>query len=443
MKIAELEEKLGEDVVKALVDLMLRKADELFRTTGAKLDEKERKELIEGFTKNFEDSHMTTKEVEEHTEKMSKEIVELVDANEKMEKQLKELGIKLEGQKGAGGAQKGERLSLKNAIGAQLEAKEYQEWAQKGIGTSPEMKMQAKDITWTGFDISNGDIVSPQRVGPQVTFVPLEELDVRAIFPGGLTSDSTHEFVKEVGYTDNAGFLTENASSGETTVNLEGARTTSVRLATHVQISKRALKNVDFIQSYVSNRVMEHIKEQLNNGVFNGDGTSDTIDGMFNQAPAFTAGDFATSIQSAQTADLLTVAITRLLQIAQINANTIFLNYVDATKLVLTKDLDDNYLNDIIISRNEAGLLRVNGRPVLETFQVPEDEFLIAAMGPLYAELYQCGEINMWVADQHADTAIQNMVTFIVETEWIFSIYAPFRSLKGVISTDTAAILAV
>ena len=188
--------------------------------------------------------------------------------------------------------------------------------------------------------------------------------------------------------------------------------------------------------SHLTNRFTEFIAEKITDSVLNGDGTSNTFDGFFNNAATFTAGSLANKVDEANNADVLSAALARLNEITNLQASAIFMNPLDEYLLTVTKDTTGQYSESNVVVSRINGRLHINGVPVWATHHVASDKYLVADLSATTTELLEVEGLSMLIADQHGTNAIENQVTFIFETEAILPIYKTFAFLKGTLSTD-------
>lgn len=324
---------------------------------------------------------------------------------------------------------------IKEALETDKMAK-YLKAGGKGNSQPVEIDMKAV-VDVTGF---TGAVITPNRVGPQVSFVPPKKFDIRDVMATGASDSDSIDHIKETGLVDANGFLAENVASAESDLNLEQVTTTSKRIATHINVSKRALRNVAFLASHLSNRFRELIAVTITDSILNGDGTANTFDGFFNNATTFSAGSLADSVDEANRADVLAAAMARLNEISNIEANAIFINPLDEYLLTVTKDTTGQYSESTVVVSRINGRLHINGIPVWSTHHVTFDKYLVCDLSATSTEYLETQPLTMFVAEQHATNAVENQVTFVFETEAILPIYKDFAFLEGTLSTDAAAL---
>lgn len=427
-----------EDTKKLEVDDLAKYHKALSEDKDVKL-----KELIDGKASN-EDLQKFQDEVTE----MKKEVTVIKEGSndETFKKSLEELGKKFQTQideagleitklKESGGA--GSVKTLMSIVKEALETDEIKSYIKKGAtGNSNKVEMDVKAVVdLTGF---TGDVVTPARFGPDVSFQPPKKFDIRNSIATGKSDVDSIDHIKETGFVDATGFLAENVASAESDMNLEQVKTSSTRIATHINVSKRSLRNVSFLVSHLTNRFTELIADKITDSVLNGDGTSNTFDGFFNNAATFTAGSLANKVDEANIADVLSAAIARLNEITNLQASAIFMNPLDEYLLTVTKDTTGQYAESSVVVSRINGRLHINGVPVWATHHVASDKYLVADLFATTTELLEVEGLSMMIADQHGTNAIENQVTFIFETEAILPIYKTFAFLKGTLSTDKA-----
>ena len=359
----------------------------------------------------------------------------LTDLEENFQKQIDDAGLEITKLKENGGSNTGK--TLKDIMKEALESDGIKTHMEKGAtGISEKVEMDVKAVVdLTGF---TGDVVTPARFGPDVSFQPPKKFDIRTSIATGRSDVDSIDHIKETGFVDATGFLAENVASAESDMNLEQVKTSSTRIATHINVSKRSLRNVAFLVSHLTNRFTELIADKITDSVLNGDGTGNTFDGFFNNAATFTAGSLANKVDEANIADVLSAAIARLNEITNLQASAVFMNPLDEFLLTVTKDTTGQYAESSVVVSRINGRLHINGVPVWATHHVASDKYLVADLFATTTELLEVEGLSMMIADQHGTNAIENQVTFIFETEAILPIYKTFAFLKGTLSTDRA-----
>lgn len=376
-------------------------------------------------------------------EEMKTKFPDLVAKMETQHKELGELAAKLQD----GPLNNKAPIGIGGMVKEFLATKTFGEMAD-GKSKHAYLDFDQKDIDFGTSVQGAGNVVQPFQTGPTVTFVPEKPFDIRSIMAPISSNQSNVSFTKEKTYIDGVAVLAENAASTATDTTLEEITVNSVRIATNTTISRRALKNTSFLQRHVTDRIGTKLSAELTEQVLNGDGTGENMSGLFVNATVFTPGTFATGqdneVTTPNLAGLLTVVKARLEEVNNVVANIAFLNPKDTVSLMLTKNtVDNDYLNlEVILSRDQNGIMRINGMPLVQTHFVAADDYLVADLSSETAELLVFENFTMRLAEDHSDNAVKNKVTFVFESEWILPVYANFRMLKGTIVADIASIKA-
>ena len=316
-ELLALLERVNKEVAEKIKDFVTSKDFE-----ATKEDLKVIKEAVEG---------LDLKEITEKLDKLNesdkfaeKEVIEksIEDLKGEIQEQIDAMGVEVK--KVGEGSGTFEAKTLSTVIKEALETENIKEYLEAGgKGNSAEVDIDIKAVVdMTGF---TGDVVTPGRVGPQVSFQPPKKFDIRDAMATGTSDIDSIDHIKETGLVDAAGFLAENVASAESDLNLEQVKTSSTRIATNINVSKRSLRNVAFLISHLSNRFSELIAVELTDGVLNGTGAGNTFNGFFNNATTFTAGSLAVKVDEANSADVIAAAIERLNQITKREANAIFM----------------------------------------------------------------------------------------------------------------------
>jgi HK97 family phage major capsid protein len=241
-------------------------------------------------------------------------------------------------------------------------------------------------------------------------------------------------FAKELLYTSNAGPQggpTSPVGNGEGELKQESALTfelanTPVCLIAHfLPASRQILSDAPMLQGYIDGRLRYGLAYKEEADLLNGDGGAGTLNGLVNQATAFTGG--ATN----QTA--LDTILKAFLQISLQNMEPsgLVLNPIDWTNILLLKTTYGEYLFGDPHSANTAN---VWGKPVVATASQTAGQFLAGAF-TMAAEIFDREDATVRVAEQHADFFVRNMVAILAEERLALAVYRSAAIVKGAITT--------
>lgn len=317
------------------------------------------------------------------------------------------------------------------------ESPEFKDFASGKTKSMPQI--QLKDITVSGS--LTAEVVTPIRLTQEVAFIPPKEFDIRSAISTGTSDSDIIDHVQELTFTDNIGFLTEVAASAESDATFEQVKFDSVRVGTHIDVSKKSLRNLSFLISYLSLRFGGLMAEAITDSVINGDGTGNAFDGLINNATTFTAGTLALSVTDANTADTIAAALCRFNEGTNMMANIIFMNPKDVYLMNVTKDTTSDYVeSEVMVSRDADGTVRINGVPIVQTYHIAADTYLLGTNDASTVQYLTTAVVSLEASEEHADNWIEAKVTFRIEEEAILAILKDFAWLTGTISTDKTAI---
>lgn len=300
-------------------------------------------------------------------------------------------------------------------------------------------RLDLKDILVSGS--LTGAVITPNRLTQEVAFTPPKPFDIRNVIATGSSDSDVVDHVKENVLTDNIGFLTEVAASALSDATFTQVTFSSKRIGTHIDVSKKSLRNLSFLISYLSLRFGGLMAEAVTDSVINGDGTGNSFDGLINNATVFTAGTLASTVSNANTADTIAAALCRYNEGTNMLANVIFMNPKDVYGMTVTKDTTADYVeNPVIVSRAANGQVFINGIPVIQTYHIAADTYLLGTNDASSVQYLTTAVVTMEASEEHDTNWIEAKVTFRIEEEAILAIMKDFAWLTGTISTDKAAI---
>lgn len=273
-------------------------------------------------------------------------------------------------------------------------------------------------------------LVGAVRV-PGVMAPALRRLTIRDLLPQTATSGNLIEFARELVYTNNAGpqydsspGSTEGAGKPESGITFELTNTPVITFAHWVPASRQVLADAPMLQGYIDGRLRYGLALAEEAALLNGDGTAGTLNGLMNNATAFTYGS------TNQTAlDTLLKAQLQV-SLSYYEVTGYVLNPIDWTNILLLKDTTGRYL---FSDPHGMEAPRVWGKDVVPTAAMTAGQFMAGAFA-LAAEIYDREDATVRVAEQHADFFVRNLVAILAEERLAIAIYRPAAFVKGSIS---------
>lgn len=252
------------------------------------------------------------------------------------------------------------------------------------------------------------------------------KLTIRDLLIPGQTDSNSIEYVREVGFTNNAATVAEGGlkPKSEITFNLKNA---PVRTIAHIfKASRQLLDDAKGLASYIDGRAQYGLRFKEELQLLSGDGAGANILGLLPQATAFAP---AIVLVGATAIDRLRLAILQAV-LAEYPASAFVLNPIDWTGIELTKDLEGRY---IIAQPVNGGIARLWGLPVVETQAIGQNTFLTGAFD-LGAQIFDRMEIEVLLSTENVDDFEKNMVTIRAEERLALAVYRPESFVTGLVT---------
>lgn len=395
---------------------------------------------------------------------MTDETKALATELEKATSKVNELGIELKGrmEKGEKGIddlkdQVDEALTLMNETKTRLDEVE-QKQARRGDDGKVEQKslgqqmyeseqfksfaenprngsratLHVKDITsaTTAAPGSAGALTTPQTV-PGIVAPPNQVLHIRDLIASGTTNSNSIEYIRETGFTNNAGAQTdEGALKAKSDLQFDD-ETVAVRTIAHwVKASRQILDDAAQLESYIGGRLMYGLKLVEDRQLLNGDGLTGNLKGIIPQASAF--------VDPAAMANYTVMDQLRLAQLqavmAEYPASGHVLNPIDWAIMELSKDGEGRY-----IIGNPQGTAQPTmwGLPVVTTQAMAVNKFLTGAFN-MGAQVFDRMQASIAIATENEDDFVKNMITILCEERLALAVYRPEAFITGTLAAKTA-----
>lgn len=282
-----------------------------------------------------------------------------------------------------------------------------------------------------GAGRSAGTSLVPGMRVPGILGLPQRKLTIRDLVAPGQTSSNSVEYVKAVGFTNNARPVTETTQkpTSDVTFNLF---TSPVRTLAHLfKVSRQIMDDAPGLASYINGEGTYGLKYVEENQLLNGNGTGQNLNGIVPQATAY-APSFNPSNE--QPIDRLRLAILQAV-LSNLPASGIVLNPVDWARIELTKDAEQRYIVGSALSPIGPTLWSL---PVVESQAMTAGEFLTGSFN-MAAQIFDRMGVEVLLSTENTDDFEKNMATVRIEERLAFIVKRPEAFITGDIDTITTA----
>lgn len=271
--------------------------------------------------------------------------------------------------------------------------------------------------------------------GAQVLAQPLQpllrRLTVRDLLMPGRTSKSVVFYQRETGFTNNAAPVSEGSLKPKSELTFE-LITEAVRTIAHLMdISLQMLDDVDYIQSYIENRMRYGLKLKEEDQLLNGSGTGQNLEGIYTAATAYSQ-PAGVDIDPTKEQDLDKLRLAMLqVELAEAFTTGIVLHPTSWANIELLKDTQNRYL---IANPQNTTTGRVWGRDVVSTQSMTAGRFLVGDFAQ-HAQILDRQDANIAISFENKDNFERNMATIRVEERLALAIYRPEAFVKGTLES--------
>lgn len=275
----------------------------------------------------------------------------------------------------------------------------------------------------TDADGSAGDLVQTTRVGG-VLALPQRRMTVRDLLTPGNMDGNALEYVKETGFTNNAGMVAEGAKKPESSIKFDLVSTTAKVIAHYMKASRQILGDASQLASLIDGRLRYGLAFKEEQQLLNGDGTGQNLLGIIPQATAFTAPFDPAGTET--NIDNIRLAFLQA-ELAEFPSTGVVMNPIDWARIELLKDTTGRY-----IIGNPQGVLGATlwNRPVVTTQAITVDKFLAGAF-KMGAQVFDRWQARVEVATENEDDFTKNMVTVLAEERLALAVYRPEAFIYG------------
>lgn len=275
---------------------------------------------------------------------------------------------------------------------------------------------------------SVGDAIDGTRLAG-ILPLPQRRLTVRDLISPGRMDGNTLEYVKETGFTNNAGMVAEGAAKPESDIKLDLVTTSAKVIAHWMKASKQVLSDISQLRSIIDQRLLYGLAYKEESQLLNGDGTGQNLLGIVPQATAYAA---PLALADLNILDVLRLAMLQA-ALAEYPATGNVMHPTDWAGIETLKDTTGRY-----IIGNPQGTTSPTlwGLPVVATQSMTVRKFLTGAF-KLGAQLFDRWDARIETGFVNDDFT-KNLVTILGEERLALAVYRPEAFIYGDFDTALA-----
>jgi HK97 family phage major capsid protein len=230
----------------------------------------------------------------------------------------------------------------------------------------------------------------------------------------GPNSNGVIRYVDQSAVTRNAAETAEAAVKPESAITWQEYTLPIEKIADTIPITMEAANDVAFMSSEIRNFLLNNLRLRLDNQLYDGDGVTPNIHGIYTDADTFTPA--ASGIGGANIYDLILKVQEDIVDGSQYSPNVALVSYADYNEMLLTKEATTNaYINpgwaSSIITGGQPEM-NVNGIRVIPSAAVTANTMVVGDFN--FATIYNLGGITLdmgWIDKQF----VENMMTLRAE----------------------------
>lgn len=276
--------------------------------------------------------------------------------------------------------------------------------------------------------VSGGNVPVEQRIAG-LGMIKDRAIRLLDIISRGSASGNLISWVYESNIQGDADVTAEGAAKKQISFDLVVASQSVEKITDYIKVSDEMLDDVDFMETAIRTRLARQLFKKIE---------SRQYASILSVASAFAAGIFALSVDNANEADVLVVAMNQIKIADQNMPDYILMHPSDVTKLKLykTSSTDRRYVDRLVAIGGEMSL---DGVPIIESTLITQGEYLVGSFG--LATMYDKGEASFEVGLDGNDFT-KNMKT--IRGEWRGTTIIEHNDraafVKGVFATDKTAL---
>ena len=305
--------------------------------------------------------------------------------------------------------EKADGVGVQNSIRKGLKDNKEQLTKIKG-DKNASLSFKAAGTMLLSNNVSGGNVPVEQRLDG-LDILPTRRIRLLDVVARGTAESNVISWVSQANKDGSAGGTTEGSLKNQIDFDIVVNSESVKKRTAFIKVSTEMVDDISFMEAEIRNELMRELLLDVESQVYKGDGTGNNLRGIRTIATAFSGTDFAGTVDNANEADVLTVAMNQIEVAEQDDPTYAFVhpNTITALKLIKTSTTDRRYIDRLAFV---AGTLTLDGMPIIKSTLVAKGEYLIGNFAA--ATVYDKGSIDMEVG-RDSDDFTKNLITILAE----------------------------
>jgi len=267
----------------------------------------------------------------------------------------------------------------------------------------------------------SGGALLPERRESEIITEPEKKLVVKDLITVGETGEALIKYFREVSRTGAAGLVPDDGVTVKPLIDKTWASESAEvgTIAGRMEIHKHMLDDIPALRTDIDNTLRYEVNKVENAQILAGDGVGENFSGLIPNATAY--GQGAREAAGATILDRLRLAMLQVAAAGYV-AEAHVLNIWDWAAAEMLKDTTGRYIFGNPFA--DVATPRLWGRPVVDTEDMPEGDFLTGAF-KLAATYYQRQDIEILLSSENRDNFDKNMLTVRGEKRGVVAVKRP------------------
>ena len=332
----------------------------------------------------------------EEIAEMKKSADAIAESIQKLAKQQDEIELKLTEQskptvKGYGNDF---LKKLKEAGATSVKEKGFSGVIEGNVASILKVGTIVEDDNLGAFDLDTAVII-PMRT-PGVDKAPLRKTSILDLVTMATTSSNQVTWIEEASRTDGAAAVSEGGQYAQSDFHWAQKKALVEKIGTYIKISNESLEDWPYVISEIRNELIGMLRRALESELWSGDGSTPNLDGITNNAVAYSDSGLDNYVTNPTTTDAIRAAINQILGDNFVNVNGIILHPTDVAKMQLDKDGNNNYLFPTFFTQDG---MRIHGVPVIESTLITAGYVMVGDFSKITLYMRRNLDIRIWDQD--------------------------------------------